>query len=456
MNASRHVATAAIGIAAIILGACHSLDAPDQNAISLAGLTNTPTVASVAGATQDLLAGMRTDAGTVISTFGQFGREGYDLDPGNLQFVQQYFVSLGDVAIWTNPYRTIKVADLVLAAVGGVPSFTTEQQEGIRGFAMTVKALELLTVIRCVDGSGAALDVSTSATAALPPIVGRDAVYAYIVQLLDSAQTHLQAAGSAFAFNLGAGFTGFNTPATFLQFNRALRARADIETDNFADALTDLSQSFLDTTKPLSTGPFSTYSTIAGDVQNPLYEAQPRVWYAHPSLALDAQLKGDETPDNRFLAKVRQIPSITRAGITTEWTFQVYSGPTAPIPIITNEELILLRAEANLGLSNTSAAIGDINFIRVNSGGLDPISDPYVPAAGQPSTLLDELLYEKRYSLMWSEGTSSWLDARHYGKLSELPKDLPNFVVYPYTRIADVECQARKNAPAGCQNPPSY
>jgi hypothetical protein len=448
------VRAAVVSAAAITLG-CNSLDAPDQNAVSLEGLTSAPTAASVRGAVQDLLAGMRSDAGTVVSTFGQFGREGYDLDPGNLQLVPQYFVSLGDLAIWNNPYRTIKLADLVLDAVGGVSSFTPAEQEGIRGFAMTVKAMELLTVIRCVDESGAALDAATGPTAPLPPIVSKPEVYAYIRQLLDSAETHLNAAGATFAFSLGAGFAGFDTPATFVPFNRAIRARADIDIGDFDQALTDLQASFLDLTKPLSYGPYNTYSTVAGDVQNPLYEAQPRVWYAHPSLAANAQHKTDGTLDARFLAKVKEIPAITRAGITTQWTFQIYTSPSAPIPIIRNEELILLRAEANLGLSHPSVAIQDINFVRTNSGGLPAISDPYVAGPDQPATLLDELLYEKRYSLLWEVGTS-WLDARHYGKLADLPHDLANFVVYPYTRISDLECQARNNAPAGCQNPPTY
>jgi hypothetical protein len=447
--------TARIGSAAVLVG-CTSLDAPDQNAISLSGLTTAPTPASVSAATQDLIAGMRADATAVTSTFAQFGREAYNLDPGNLQNVQQYFVVLGDVAIWTGPYRTIKLADLVLSSLDGVSAFTVPQKEGFRGFAQTVKALELLTVIRCVDQSGAALDAANSATGPLPPIANRNDTYAYIVALLDSAKTHLQAAGPSFSFNLGAGFSNFNTPSTFLQFNRALRARADIDVSNFAVALVDLALSFLDPAKSLSLGPFNPYSTAAGDAQNSLYEAQPRVWYAHPSLATNAQKKADGTPDNRFLTKVKAIPAITRAGVTTQWTFQNYSGATASIPIVRNEELLLLRAEANLGLGNTAAAIADINIVRSGAGGLPPISNPYTPAAGQPPTLLDELLYEKRYSLMWEEGTSSWLDARHYGKLAQLPHDLPTFVVYPYTRIADVECQQRNNAPPGCKMPPTY
>jgi len=55
--------------------------------------------------------------------------------------------------------------------------------------------------------------------------------------------------------------------------------------------------------------------------------------------------------------------------------------------------------------------------------GLPPISDPYVAntALNQPAALLDELLYEKRYSL-WGEFGTVWLDMRHYGKILQVPR----------------------------------
>ena len=78
--------------------------------------------------------------------------------------------------------------------------------------------------------------------------------------------------------------------------------------------------------------------------------------------------------------------------------------------MIKNEELILLRAEANIGLSDLGdAAVTDINLVRQTSGGLAP----YAGAVDQPS-LLNELLYNKRYSLMY-EGGHSWIDYRRYG-----------------------------------------
>jgi hypothetical protein len=110
------------------------------------------------------------------------------------------------------------------------------------------------------------------------------------------------------------------------------------------------------------------------------------------------------------------------------------------VAIIRNEELILLRAEANLGSSNLAQAVIDINFIRANSGGL-PV---YTGAVTAPA-LLDELLYNKRYSLLW-EGGHSWIDHRHYGKLASLPRMVTGGKFFTKMPFPNNECLARADA----------
>src|SRR6185295_2202680 len=104
------------------------------------------------------------------------------------------------------------------------------------------------------------------------PIASKPEVFARILSLLDSAQAHLTAAGPSFMFTMPNGFLPFNTPATFLQFNRAIRAKVNVNKGDYASALTDLSQSFLDTTKAMNFGAFSTFSTAGTDVPNPLFD----------------------------------------------------------------------------------------------------------------------------------------------------------------------------------------
>jgi hypothetical protein len=117
------------------------------------------------------------------------------------------------------------------------------------------------------------------------------------------------------------------------------------------------------------------------------------------------------------------------------------------VPIIRNEELILLRAEANIGLGNLTAAKTDIDFIRVNSGGLNPRCPSLgvgscVSPAINASNILDELLKQKRYSLLF-EGGHRWIDARRYGKFGTLPIDLPGQRVQRAFPVPQPECDAR-------------
>jgi hypothetical protein len=436
----------------LVMGCSAPPDAPDQNAQALGDLTGTPSVSAITTAAQGLIRGLRATQTTQL--FSRLGREGYNLDPGNPQNFPAFYSTLGDLAPWAGPYATIKLADLVIEPLDRVAGLSTPQKEAIRGFAKTIKATQLLTVIRSTDVNGALLDAAANPTDPPAPIASKAEVYAQIFKLLDEAQVHLKAGGTAFPFLLGSGFAGFDTPASFLTFTQAVRARADIDLKNWSAALNDLSGSFLDTSAPLTKGVYETYSLVSGDITNPLYEGVPRLFFVHPRIVANAQKKADGSPDNRLTAKAKAIPPISRFGLTNVaaiWTN--YPSQTAPVAFLRNEELILLRAEANLGLGNDAAAVADINFVRVNSGGLPPITLPYAPAAGAPPTLLDELLYNKTYSLMWEEGSSSWLDARRYGKLANLPHDLPGQVVFPYLRIADLECDARDPKPAGCTSP---
>ncbi|MCZ6675254.1 MAG: RagB/SusD family nutrient uptake outer membrane protein, partial [Verrucomicrobia bacterium] len=104
-------------------------------------------------------------------------------------------------------------------------------------------------------------------------------------------------------------------------------------------------------------------------------------------------------------------------GLTSDLAITTTSSSTDPIPIIRNEELILLRAEANIGLGNFGAAEADMNIVRA-AAGLAPYSGT------DASNGLDRLLHEKRYSL-FAEG-HRWVDMRRYGKLGELPIDRPD------------------------------
>ena len=128
--------------------------------------------------------------------------------------------------------------------------------------------------------------------------------------LLEQAKAELQAGGPAFPFSLPAGFTGFNTPATFLQFNRALRARVAVYRSDFAGGAHRPGRIVHRPRGPLDLGVYMDYGTGAGDLANPLsIDPQQGENFAHPSLETGAQLQVDGvTLDQRFVDKIVPRP----------------------------------------------------------------------------------------------------------------------------------------------------
>ena len=475
----------------VTLAACGEFDAPNQNSSTLGELTQgTPSRIAVATAAQGLLGsvtgtngGLRTAFGTQAGALGSYGREYYNLDVSNPQNIVTIYSPAGGNSFknqirWTGAYATMAQANIVVAAADQGLGMTTAEKEGVKGFAKTIKAIELFWIIRQSDSYGAALDALSDPTAPPPAIASKDAVYTEILRLLDEAAAHLTAAGSAaFPFAMTTGFADFSTPVTFRQFNRGMRAKVNVTwvssptltpDAKYTAALADLAASFIDTTAgaSLSKGAYHTFSTLSGDVLNGLYDPTSRQRYASRHFARDAQLKTvGGVRDDRYTNKIDTlVPRVTRYDFAMDYKFKIYNTPTTPAVILKNEELILLRAEANLNLGNTALALTDINTVRARSGGLPPYTGD--ATLKQPATLLDELLYDRRFSLMYENG-DRWVDARRYGRLNTLKEDAVETapgvpvanratdVVWPHFMIPINECLPRNPQPAGCTTFPT-
>ena len=196
----------------------------------------------------------------------------------------------------------------------------------------------------------------------------------------------------------------------------------------------------------LNRGTYNVYSTAAGDTPNGNSFAQQNYIFAHASIATDAQSGPSGAVDDRYTRKVVTNPPVTppqNLNIPADHHFIIYPTPSSPAPIIRNEELMLIRAEANIFAGNFAAAMQDINNIRsVSGGGLTPVVFA-TQAAG-----LTALLYERRYSLLF-EG-QRWNDHRRFGLLNLLPLDKPGQFVAKVMPIPQAECDARVTKPNGC------
>jgi len=445
MRAAAQSRRLVVSAACLTLAACTSLDVGDLNNPGIHDVETHPTRDNVAR----LAVGMLIDAGAdfaqsrgYVSLLGIVGRESYNLDQSEPRLVTELLIgpltggSVGSF-LWPFPYTSIRGGNLILEVIGRVPDLSAEEMEATIGYVQTMQALAFLRIINTTDVFGAPIDVGIDPRGAPAPIATKASVFAHITNLLDSSQTHLQAGGDGFPFRLSTGFQGFETPATFLKFNRALRARVAVYLGDYVGALAALQASFLDPDAPLELGVY-----LSG---NGLDDPTGRILLAHPSIEPDAQLRADSTPDLRLQRKVRHVDPVTVQGITSDLAFTMYQTGLEPAPIIRNEELILLRAEAEIGIGDLPGAVADIDLVRTQSGGLAQYSGPVTHDA-----LLDELLYNKRYSLLF-EGGHRWIDLRRYGRLATLPLDLPEhrrFDKFPFPRF---DCDAYSPPPAqGC------
>ena len=435
------------------LGAC-GLEVPDLNNPSIDALLENPTPSAVRAATTGLLIGTRAGKSAqngYVAHLGILGRESYTFDAADPRFVTEMLAGAsldpGSPAFggnfWAGPYANIRNANTVLASLDKVAGFSDPEKEAIRGFAKTIQALDFLTIVSTRDTNGGPIDVSGPFTT-LAPIESKERMLEHISTLLDEANGHLNAASDKFPFPLNNGLTSFNTPATFKQFNRALKARAETYRKNWPGVLTALSQSFLDPTKPLTLGAAYSYGSGSGDTTNGL--TSPNL-YAHPSIVTDAERIANCTDDaampfkcldKRVGAKLKVVNSRTYQGLTSTYGFSMYTS-TSVVPIIRNEELILLRAEANINIGTEASlelAEADINLIRAQAGGLEPIE-----LTGENA--VDVLLQERRYSLLF-EGGHRWIDMRRYNQLAKLPKDVAGHTVHERFPIPVAETDARQ------------
>jgi starch-binding outer membrane protein, SusD/RagB family len=164
------------------------------------------------------------------------------------------------------------------------------------------------------------------------------------------------------------------------------------------------------------TGVNHVFGTGSGDQLNPAFIPQNQngeIRVAHPSYAEDILPNDDRISKATLRTTTASIP----AGLSSNRDVWVYTSSTAPIPIIRNEELILIYAEANIQLDNFSEAINALNIIRAKHGLAD------YSGTQTKDALINEMLYERRYSLYF-EG-HRWIDMRRYNKLNELPIDRP-------------------------------
>jgi len=472
--------THAAAIGGIILGASactDALDVPDYNRPTTEGVAKDPQGIQVLAT--GLIERERVLAPGTSQDFGFFGREAYVYFPTDGRNVTGFLVGVpgpggqktldpGGFAAtgtnWTNRFNNMRNAVNLINAVDA-SSINEGSKKAATGFAKTFRALDVMFVLYARDTLGLPVDITDDPNE-LAPFVSKDSAYKFATGLMDEAKADLQAAGSAsFPFVLSRGYASFDTPANFVKLNRALLARVLVNRASqgcgntcYTQALAAISESFA--TAPgaatsqaqLDAGAYHNFSTATGDVQNGNSFAFNKSLFAHASIVTDAKTQPGGAPDDRLARKVVKLDTPVSPpqgiGIAAQYTFNIYPLPSSDVPLIRNEELILLRAEANIQLNNLAAALVDINTVRTVSGKLAPLA-----TLGTQAQAIDELLYNRRYSLLL-EG-QRWNDYRRFGRLAQLPIDITSGVnqhfVAKVQPVPLAECDARPAPkPQGC------
>jgi hypothetical protein len=450
--------TLSVGVFLLLMlgSSCKDSFVPNLNDPELTGAVTT--LGQIQAQVSGLLAGDREQQSFQILVLETMGRDAYRIDVADPRYLDMPFGEFNPGAFLADfpynvHYRAIRGAQALYAGIDAGP-FTTEQKSAVKGFARTLEAMQYMALINTRGNQG--LPIQTG-SGTLDPIRCEPAVLTHIATLLDEGATLLAAGGSSFPFTLPTGFTAFgtfNTPATFRTFNRALAAKnlrylgfvsfaanGTKNTTALTAAAAALTQSFENFTNPatLTNGVYHTYSTASGDLENRNFDRS--VIRVNPRVLAEA-----DPGDARVTAKTQKSPSFLLANsdnsVTSDIIFLNVTGPTSPIPIIRNAELVLLDAEIQWGLGNYTTALARSNFVRVNEGGLAPRTEAQLggfgTAAGQLN-LLREILKQKRYSLLF-ESDSRLVDYRLYGLFPELGAEkgstnTPQVIPFPQSEI---------------------
>ncbi len=389
----------------------------DPNRPSLAGVLTDASQNQLNNLVVGVESAMRNSLGIQTTGSGTMARELYlfDADPRNTQdLLGANGISLDNnsfysTAPWGGRYVSIKNANILLQSLDNTTSVTDTQKAGYRGFAKTIIAFELIEVLKSYNR--ARVDVADPDN--LGPILEFNAALTEVRSLLDEALSDLNAAGAEFAFPL-AGFSGFDDPATFAEFNRATAAVAALYAGDGTGTLNALSASYFDLNGDLTVGPKHVYSLDSGDFTNDLFKIPDNNGdqiIVHDSFIADAEA-GDTRVSSKTL--IRANPT-EQDGLAGAYQTGLYASNISPIDMLRNEELVLVYAEANILANDLTEAENAINVIR-NSASLGNYA-----GASTVDDLTTEMLNQRRYSL-WCENHRMF-DLRRYNLSNTLSID---------------------------------
>lgn len=365
-----------------------------------------------------------------------YARDIYRLDPSEPRYLNETIVSAPDRGSfaggggWAGQYVTIRQSNTLLTALAnprpGV--FTAAELSAIRGFAQTYKAIAYYRLVEMRDTIGVALQGDDPNNITPLPIICKKDMNNYVAALLDSANTNLVAAGNiAFPWSaFPTGMFGFGRDyrrvQNFILFNRGWKGKVDLyrgldhqapQPALFTTAIAELTQA-LGGAAPGAV-PSSSFATGMYYVFVPAgTEAAPNP-YSDTRIGINPALDSVRAGDTRANKIVNRASAATIQGITLTKTLlrsvPSTANQSAPIAALRDEELVLLRAQAEFEAGQFVNGYLDLNSVHTFYG-----LAPYGVSVDINQARSD-LLYDKRYSLL-GEGVQRLVDLRAYSRLN--------------------------------------
>lgn len=443
----KRYSTIALAVALVAAGCkdnavTNPIDAPTVDALS-GGLTRTSLQQLATGVTAQDRAAFNGNGSLILPAI--YARDVYRIDASEPRYVLETLGGNPDPGSFaggsgfTDYYVAIRAANTILLALTtpDATQFTAAEVNAARGFFRTMKALDYYRLIETRDTVG--IPIQSDDPAEVTAIRCKTAVLTFIAALLDSANADLTAAGGATAlpFKLPTGFSAYgrdyNAVSNLVLFNRGLKGKVDfyrgLDRTNpqpalFQTAINELTEALGGAAPgavPASQfGVGAFYNFVPGGSENFANPRSDSRIGLNPLVVDSVQIGDTRRP------KIVNRTTLAGNGLSTTITFSgavpSSANQTLPIAILRDEELVLLRAQAEIEAGQLAAATADINSVRTSYG-----LPPYALLVDRTSAI-NAVLYEKRFSLLF-EGPQRLVDIRGYGRLNgtyfrqELPTD---------------------------------
>lgn len=314
---------------------------------------------------------------------------------------------------WNDYYALIRAAHNLLADTA-LTGLSASDRAAASGFVRTMIALEYIRVIEYHDQNGVVIQGPNPDT--LDPIRTKQSGLAYTSALLDSAMADLNTAANAgitaVPVTLPPGFSlhgDYNLVSNLIRFNRGLKGKAEVfraldpvapEPSSSAAAIAALNQALAGapsqaTEDYLNIGPWYEYNPLAPEsFPNPLGD----ITFLVTDNFVSSIMPGDARRANIIPATKQQVKDSSYVGsnriaITDP---NNTANQTAPLPMMRNAELFLLRAQAEIATGDLPGATADVNAVHTGEGGL-----PAYQTFTSESAAINAVLYEYRYSFAY-------------------------------------------------------